>query len=79
MWLVSGVNSGHPVMVVKYEDLVSDEVFEVKRMLEFLDYRIKEEELRKRLESDRFDAFRRYKINAHVGMRCLLTCVVQLL
>ena len=41
--------NGHPVLVVRYEDIKADTVREVKRMLEFLKFPYKESELVERL------------------------------
>ena len=59
-WLVNGTRWGHPVHVVKYEDLKSDTLGEVKKMLYFLQFHYEEEDLRKRLAGYNFDAFHRY-------------------
>ena len=49
-----------PVLVVKYEDLKSDSLTQVKRMLEFLRVPYSEEELQKRLSQD-YGKFHRNK------------------
>ena len=60
-WLVNGTRLGHPVHVVKYEDLKADTLGEVKKMLDFLQFRYEEEDLKKSLaNSNNFDAFHRY-------------------
>ena len=61
-WLVNGTRWGHPVHVVKYEDLKADTLVEVKKMLYFLQFHYEEEDLRKRLANNYFDAFHRYII-----------------
>ena len=49
-WLIGG--KGHPVLVVRYEDLKTDSFSQVKRMLEFLKVPYSEEELEKRMMQD---------------------------
>ena len=50
--------SGHPVLVVRYEDLKLDILRQVKRMLDFLGFPYIEEELKKRMAED-FGKFHR--------------------
>ncbi len=49
-WLLN--NDGHPVLIVRFEDLKTDLVKEVRRMLEFLKVPYSEEELTKRMMED---------------------------
>ncbi len=49
-WLLN--SHGHPVLVVRFEDLKADIMKEVKRMLEFLKVPYSEEELTKRMMQD---------------------------
>ena len=55
-WIVNG--RGHPVLVVRYEDLKTDKIGQVKRMLDFLRVPYSEDELQKRMEAD-LGTFRR--------------------
>ena len=59
VWLVDGTNHGHRVLVVKYEDMKKDSLAEVKRMLDFLRFRYKENELQRRLAAGSMDSFHR--------------------
>ena len=54
------MNNGHPILVVKYEDLVSNTTLQVKKMLDFLNFSYAEEDLKKKLESKHYDIFHRY-------------------
>ena len=63
-WLVIGRNHGRPVLVVKYEDLKSDSLTQVKRMLEFLRVPYSDKELEKRLRGD-FKSFQRKHTNSN--------------
>lgn len=51
-WMMDEIKKGHPVLVVKYEDLKSDSLTQVKRMLQFLRVPYSDEELHKRLSTD---------------------------
>lgn len=55
-WLIS--TKKHPVLVVKYEDLKTNTLYEVGRMLSFLDIQYDSEELREKLDID-LNAFHR--------------------
>ena len=55
-WVLN--NESRPVLVVKFEDIKTDLIGQVKRMLDFLKYPYMEDELRSRL-AEGFDAFRR--------------------
>ena len=57
-WLLEGVSAGHPVLVVRYEDLKSDSLTQVERMLEFLKVPYSNEALEKRMSQD-FGKFHR--------------------
>ena len=50
--MLEGIRRGHPILVVKYEDLKSDVLTQLKRMLEFLNVPYSDEELEKRLSED---------------------------
>ena len=60
--MLKGNKTGRPVLVVKYEDLKSDSLTQVKRMLEFLKVPYSDEELKKRLSED-FKTFHRSHTN----------------
>ena len=62
VWLVDGTNHGHRVMAVKYEDMKKNSLAEVKRMLDFLRFRYKENDLQRRLAAGNMDSFKRYHI-----------------
>ena len=54
-WVIKGL--GHPVLVVRYEDLETDRIGQMKRMLDFLRVPYSEVELLKRMEVD-LESFR---------------------
>ncbi len=57
-WLVKGHQTGRQVFVVRYEDLKSDLLTQVKRMLDFLGVPYSDEALQKRMSED-FGKFHR--------------------
>lgn len=79
--------SGHPVIVVRYEDLKQDTMMEVGRMLGFLNLHISSENLSQRLEKD-FTTFKRphcemcdfthYTVNQKLCMKSSLQHAVHL-
>ena len=59
--IVGGMTKGHPIHLVRYEDLKSDTYKEVKAMLDFLKFDYEEKDLRARIASN-FSTFYRYII-----------------
>ncbi len=57
-WLVKGHQTGRRVLVVRYEDLKSDLLTQVKKMLDFLGVPYSDEALQKRMSKD-FGKFHR--------------------
>ena len=57
-WLADGITKGHPIHVVKFENLKLDTLKEVKDMLDFLRFEYEEEELSARIKTD-FNTFHR--------------------
>ena len=57
-WLADSITKGHPIHVVKFENLKLDTFKEVKDMLDFLRFEYEEEELSARIKTD-FNTFRR--------------------
>lgn len=55
-----GGNGGHPVLVIRYEDMARSPVTEVKKMLSFLNMEFNEETVEQRLVQD-FTLFHRSK------------------
>ena len=53
------VENTHPVLVVEYDSLRSNQLAEVERMLHFLSFPFDTDELRVKLEAGGFDSFRR--------------------
>ena len=47
--MLNEMKKGHPVLVVKYEDLRSDSLTQAKKMLEFLKVPYSDEELERRM------------------------------
>ena len=62
-WFLDLHSLGHPVMVVRYEDLKRDTIKEVKRMLEFLKFTYDEQSLSKRLAEKASESFHRNHTN----------------
>lgn len=58
-WMVDGRRSGHPVLVVRYEDLKSDLLTQMKRILHFLGTPHCDGALQKRLSNNTYDKFHR--------------------
>lgn len=56
-WVLDSVRR-HPVLVVHYEDLQKDVIQQVKRMLDFLTFPYRDQDLRRNLKAD-FTTFRR--------------------
>ena len=57
-WLADGIKKGHPVHVVKYEDLKLDTLKEVRGMLDFLHFKYEENDLEARINTS-FNTFHR--------------------
>ena len=57
-WFIKSVNFSRPIMVVRYEDIKSDHVAQVERMLKFLEFPFDKTELDAKL-SHGFETFRR--------------------
>ena len=58
VWLADGIMKGHPVHVVKYEDLKLDTLKGVKGMLDFLHFKYEENDLEARISTS-FNTFHR--------------------
>ena len=79
MWVLNQQPS-HPVMVVRYEDLKTDTMKEMERMLTFLGFPFSEEEVSERLAEDftvfkrahRGDDFKHYTDDQMMYMRSVL-------
>ena len=76
-------NRVQPILVVKYEDLKTDPVTQVKRMLAFLRYPYKDKEVEKRLEGGFFhfyrnhtDTFEHYTPEQTTHMNNVITSVI---
>ena len=70
VWLADGISKGHPILVVRYEDLKSDTAKEVKRMLEFLQFDYEEEELETKITAD-FNTFHRWVAKCRLSIHTL--------